>query len=84
LKNFFSEAGAKTANEINEAHTSHASFLGNNTATEFQLGRTSPADIVNMTQAVETKISADIDGIGNQLIKGIAIEISFPLAHIFN
>jgi hypothetical protein len=59
-------------------------FLGDTLAPEFQLGQTSPAEIVNIIRSFETKTSSDIDGISVKLLKEIAIEISFPLAHIFN
>ena len=41
-------------------------------------------EIVNMIKGFQSKTSFDIDGISMNLLKYIAIEISFPLAHIFN
>ena len=37
-----------------------------------------------MIKGFQSKTSFDIDGISMNLLKYIAIEISFPLAHIFN
>jgi hypothetical protein len=81
---FFTEAGVNIANSVNETSVPPEEFLGDTLAPEFQLGRTSPAEIVNTIRSFESKSSSDIDGISVGLLKEIAIEISFPLAHIFN
>jgi hypothetical protein len=81
---FFSEAGVNIANSVNATSVAPAFYTSNALAPEFQLGRTSPAEITNIIQAFECKNSSDIDGISSKLLKAVAIEISFPLAHIFN
>jgi hypothetical protein len=81
---FFSEAGVSIANSVNATSVAPEFFTGNAPAPEFHLGRTSPAEISNIIQAFEGKNSSDIDGISSKLLKAVAIEISFPLAHIFN
>jgi hypothetical protein len=48
FNSFFSEAGVNIANSVNPTDTAPESFLGNSTAPEFQLGQTSPAEIVNI------------------------------------
>jgi Reverse transcriptase (RNA-dependent DNA polymerase) len=50
----------------------------------FQLGSTSSAEIVDIIRAFESKCSSDIDGINNKLLKSVSLEITLPLAHIFN
>jgi hypothetical protein len=81
---FFTEAGVNMANSVNETSVPPEEFLGDTLAPEFQLGQTSPAEIVNIIRSFESKTSSDIDGISVGLLKEIALEISFPLAHIFN
>jgi hypothetical protein len=81
---FFSEAGVNIANSVNPTNIEPESFLNDALAQEFQLGRTSPAEIANIIQAFDCKLSTDIDGVSTKLLKAIAIEISFPLSHIFN
>jgi hypothetical protein len=84
IANTFTEAGVNIANSVNETSVPPEEFLGDTLAPEFQLGRTSPAEIVNIIRYFESKSSSDIHGISVGLLKEIAIEISFPLAHIFN
>jgi hypothetical protein len=81
---FFSEAGVNIANSVNPTNIEPESFLNDALAPEFQLGGTSPAEIANFIQAFDCKLSTDIDGVSTKLLKAIAIEISFPLSHIFN
>jgi Reverse transcriptase (RNA-dependent DNA polymerase) len=81
---FFSNARIGIANSVNATNLQPEHFLGESTAPEFQLGTTNPAEIVNLIRSFEAKTSTDIDGLSIKLLKEIALEISFPLAHNFN
>jgi hypothetical protein len=48
------------------------------------LGVTTQAEIVEIIRSFMSKSSSDLDGISTKLLKFVAIEISFPLCHIFN
>jgi hypothetical protein len=62
---FFSEAGVSIANSVSATSVAPEFFTGNAPAPEFHLGRTSPAEILNIIQAFECKNSSDIDGISS-------------------
>jgi hypothetical protein len=81
---FFSEASVKIANSVNPTNIEPERFLNDALAPEFQLVRTSQAEIANIIQAFKCKMSTDIDGVSTNLLKAVASEISFPLSHIFN
>ena len=48
------------------------------------LGNTGTVHVVDFIKAFESKKSLDMDGMSMQLLKSIAVEISVPLAHVFN
>ncbi len=48
------------------------------------LGSTSQVHICDIIKSLQPKNSTDIDGISTKLLKNLAIELSWPLAHIFN
>jgi hypothetical protein len=81
---FFSEAGVNIANSVNPTNLTPENFLNETVAPELQLGLTSPAEVANIIKAFQTKNSSDIDGVSIKLLKSVAVEISFPLSHIFN
>ena len=60
------------------------SFLKSNNAPPLEFSLTSPGEIVDIIRGFQSKTSFDIDGMSIKLLKSVAIEISFPLAHIFN
>jgi Reverse transcriptase (RNA-dependent DNA polymerase) len=84
FNDFFSVAGVNIANSVNQSLIAPESYLTENLSPEFNLGLTSPAEVVNIIDSFEPKNSSDIDGLNNRLLKVVAIEISFPLSHIFN
>jgi hypothetical protein len=47
------------------------------------LGGTSQVHICDIIKSLKSKNSCDIDGISTKLLKNLAIELSWPLAHIF-
>ena len=81
---FFANAGRNVANSIGETNTKPESFLKANNAPILEFSLTSPGEIVDIIRGFQPKSSYDIDGISMKLLKAVAIEISTPLAHIFN
>jgi hypothetical protein len=48
------------------------------------LGTTNQVHICDIIKSLQPKNSCDIDGISTKLLQKLAIELSWPLAHIFN
>ena len=51
---------------------------------ELDLGTTNQVHVCDIIKSLQPKNSMDIDGISTKLLKFLAIELSWPLAHIFN
>jgi len=51
---------------------------------ELDLGETSPTHFCDIVKSLQPKSSLDSDGLSTKLLKRVAIEISHPIAHIFN
>ena len=51
---------------------------------KFNLGNTGPIHIHDIVKNFDKKISCDLDGLSLKLLKTVSINISKPLAHIFN
>jgi hypothetical protein len=85
FNNFFTTAGSKIYNTVNPSSLDPNYFNPiNPNPPLLELGQVSPAVIVTTIKAFITKTSTDIDGLNTKLLKAIAVEISQPLAHIFN
>jgi hypothetical protein len=52
-------------------------------AQELELGTTNQVHVCDIIKSLQPKNSMDIDGISTKLLKFLAIELSWPLAHIF-
>jgi hypothetical protein len=82
---FFSSIGTDISNSIPTTNTDPLSYMENDeNVTLLDLGTTSQIHICDVIKSMLSKNSLDLDGISTNLIKSIAIEISVPLAHIFN
>ena len=81
---FFAGAGMKIADSLPTSQISPEHFLTPNNAHEIHLGTISPGEICNIIKESKSKMSTDIDGMSMKLLKAVALEISTPLAHIFN
>ncbi len=80
---FFSSIGSNIANSIPPTKVDPLSYITpTNYSNLFDLGNTGLIQVCNIITLC--KNSLDLDGIRTNLIKRIAIEISVPLAHIFN
>ena len=84
LNKFFVSAGKNIANSICKTSTEPESFLKTNSAPILEFSLTSPGEIVDIIRGFQSKTSFDIDGMSIKFLKSVAIEISFPLTHIFN
>ena len=81
---FFAHAGKDIAISIGETSIAPESFIKTNSAPILELSSTSPGEIVDIIKGFQSKSSYDTDGISMKMLKAVAIEISSPLAHIFN
>ena len=81
---FFVNAGKHVAAEISKTTVVPESFIQAKNTPLLEFSNTSPGEIVDIIKGFQSKTSSDIDGISMKLLKVVAIEISSPLAHIFN
>ena len=81
---FFANAGKNVAKTVGDTEMQPESFLKNNNAPTLEFSLTSQGEIVDIIKNFQSKSSYDIDGVSMKLLKAVAIEISTPLAHIFN
>ena len=84
FNNFFVNAGKNIANANGVTTITPESFIKSSNAPILELSLTSPGEIVDIIKGFQSKSSYDIDGISMKMLKAVAIEISSPLAHIFN
>jgi hypothetical protein len=85
FNDFFSSVGNTISNSVQPIEKTACDFLVEKPEVpDLDLSGTSQAEIVEIIRSFESKSSSDLDGISTKLLKFIAIEISFPLYHIFN
>jgi hypothetical protein len=84
FNDFFAGVPQKIVNEIPNIPTPPESFLPNRNFNDMQFLETSQAEIVSIIRAMQSKSSTDLEGIPMKILKLVALEISFPLAHICN
>jgi hypothetical protein len=82
---FFSSIGNQISESVEPIDSEACDFLEENQEIPvLEMGGTSQAQIVEIIKSFESKSSTDLDGISTKLLKFVAYEISFPLAHVFN
>jgi Reverse transcriptase (RNA-dependent DNA polymerase) len=81
---FFAGAPKKIVNDIPQTNVPPESFLPPINYPEFKFLGTSQAEVVSIIRAMQSKSSTDLDGISMKVLKYVALEISFPLAHVIN
>ncbi len=83
---FFTEAGQKISDNVAVTSTPPESYLPEDISSIplFELGNTGPIHISDVIRSFPNKASLDSDGISLKLIKFVHIQVSVPLAHIFN
>ena len=81
---FFANAGKNVANSVPPSPIPPENYFLPNNTHNLTLGKISPGEIADIIKESKSKVSTDIDGLSMKLLKTVAIEISFPLSHIFN
>jgi len=76
--------GKNVAQNLPPFSVSPESFLPRKNYPEFRYGLTSPLEICDLLKAFDPKKSNDTSNISMHLLKFVAMEISSPLAHLFN
>ena len=82
---FFAKIGKEISDSVTPISKNPADFVNSIPNTpNLVLGNTGPVHVTDFIKAFEPKKSLDLDGLSMQLLKFISVEISTPLAHIFN
>ena len=82
---FFAKVGQEISESVSPIDKNPADYINVNPNTpNLALGNTGPVHVTDFIKAFEPKKSLDLDGLSMQLLKFISVEISTPLAHIFN
>ena len=82
---FFAKVGKEISDSVTPIDKSPAEYISVKPNTpNLALGNTGPVHVADFIKAFEPKKSLDLDGLSMQLLKFISVEISTPLAHIFN
>ena len=82
---FFAEIGKQISDSVLPTDKKAEDYLPVNPNTpKLKISNTGPLNVVDVLKAFEPKKSLDLDGLSMELLKFVAVEISRPLAHIFN
>ena len=82
---FFVNVGVEISESIVPTIAKAEDFMpANDNIEQIDLGTTSPTHFCDIVKSLQPKCSLDSDGLSTKLLKGVALEISRPLAHIFN
>jgi hypothetical protein len=85
FNNFFTSVGERIANTVKNTVIQPDDYMPSlPNLQELDLGTVNQTHICDIIKSLQPKNSLDIDGISTKLLKNIAIEVSWPLAHIFN
>jgi hypothetical protein len=84
FNNFFASAGQNVSESVLPIDVPPESFIPILETPVFDLGNTGPIHLSDILKSFPNKSSLDADGISLKILKFVAIEISSPLAHIFN
>jgi len=85
FNDFFTDVGVRIAESVKPTAKKPDEYMPNlQNLQELDLGTVNQTHICDIIKSLHPKNSLDIDGISTNLLKAIAIEISWPLAHIFN
>jgi hypothetical protein len=82
--NFFATAGKNVAESVPSVSKPRESYIPNLETPDFVMGNMGPVHLTDILKSFPNKASLDSDSISLKLVKFVAIEISSPLAHIFN
>jgi hypothetical protein len=84
FNDFFTSVGVNIAESILPTSVKAEDFMPVlENVQNLDLGTTSQVHICDIIKSLKTKNSCDTDGLSTKLLQKLAIEISWPLAHIF-
>ena len=84
FNDFFTDIGQKIADSIPPTNINPCEYLPPiNVNNPFEMGRTGQVHIIDIIKSLPSKNSCDLMGLNTKLLKFIKLEISIPLAHIF-
>ena len=81
---FFSNIGTEISESVCPTKHVPADFIPEIQTPDMEFTKVTQGVIVNIVKLLQSKSSMDINGISMKLLKEIAPEIGWPLAHIFN
>jgi len=84
FNDFFTSIGVRIADSVQPTvikPEDYMPYLEN--VQSLELGTTNQVHICDVIKSLQPKSSCDVDGISTKLLKSLATEISWPLAHIF-
>lgn len=81
---FFVGAGKRVVQTIKETNCKPEQYLPPPSQHKLEFAAVNQGELVNVMRALQPKSSTDIEGISIKLLREVAIEISWPLTHIFN
>ena len=83
---FFTNIGQNISDSVVTVDKSPETYIPDYQADKpkFNLGNTGPIHIHDIVKNFDKQISCDLDGLSLKLLKTVSINISKPLAHIFN
>ncbi len=77
--------GWRVISSIPLSNTDPLSYINlANTPPNLEFHNIGPSQIIDIIKQFDNKTSPDLDGLSTALLKKVSIQISFPLAHIFN
>jgi hypothetical protein len=85
FNDFFTSIGVKISETVKPTQIKPEDYMPIlENVQELELGTTNQVHVCDIIKSLQPKNSMDIDGISTKLLKFLAIELSWPLAHIFN
>ena len=86
FNNFFSVIGKNISDSVTQTVKKPKDYIPdfNPNKPKFSLDNTGPIHVCDIIKTFDNKSSCDLDGLCLKILKKIAINISVPLAHIFN
>jgi hypothetical protein len=86
FNSFFARAGQDILNSVPPTSRTPESYLNRpeDNMPDFELGNTTSIHVHDIIKSFKNKSSVDIDGISLKLLKFVSVELSTPLAHVFD
>jgi hypothetical protein len=84
FNSFFTQIGKKISSSIPAVKKQAEDYLNYRVISDFNLGSTTPEQIIRIVEEFENKNCEDIFGVTTKMIKFIIYQIVHPLNHIFN